>query len=403
LAIYKRAVPMFPTLNASMELGFAALMQPVNIGVLVVAMVVGWLVAHFAREVQSAAPYALMALIAPLAQSLAPMTSVLLLMGLLYGVAVPHGSRQQLTASAWLWVACGAVVAIATAMAAPWLAELFRGFRPVDRVVVLASALVLMCAAAWWSPHPDRPRATAVSLPLLGVMLALLDTTLTDAPRDLTLSALSALTVAPLGAFLLTRSGSSENDGAVARGASMARIGHGTMVLPWILIGLPITGGAALIATVLRGHGMSAGPQMLASRPKLGWGLLLAALCATIVMYALRFGSKRLSARPTVRREKWVAVLCLLAAVGVLLLVKPDWNNLVVAGVIGAVAFGLALTGYDPSWLVAGWLVGHLAAPDVLRLFPAGMAGIGQVSWPAIGMFVLIVTLGVVWNRWRHL
>jgi hypothetical protein len=404
----KYTVQSMSTLIAPIGLGFATLMQPVNIGVLFAAIMVGSLIAYVATDVQVAAPLAIVSIVAPLAQNLEPIAGVLILIGLLCGVSatqfkplVPHDQTSHW--NHWWRRGLLMICLVATIIAAPWLAEHYRAFTPLDRLLVLAAAFVLSCVAASSSAHFQSRRPLSLGLPVLGVLLAGLDLMVLTGPRDITTVAIGTLALAPLAAFVLTPKQWSL-EARVNPDTSGARMnsGHASVVLPWLVLGLPITAGAALMASVLGNHGLSAGPQMLTTRPKLGWGLLLAVVLASALIYVLQHGLRRISLGPAVRRERIVAILMMLVAGVVLVFKKAGLEDLAIMAMIGALVFGLAVRGFDPSWLIAGWLIGHLAAPHMSKMLASGAPLLSQVSVPAALLLGLSGVLVAVWSQWRQ-
>jgi hypothetical protein len=384
---------------APLLLGWGTLMQPVNFGLLALGVLMGWLLVWFARGVTQWAPLTLAAAALPMVQTLDPVAGTTLLVGLLSAPAVIFLRPWSVIGRRALGPVCLLVLAI---VAAPALADIYRSFKPADRVALAGVALSLAGLLAVWS----RPHGSAVSigsrvfagvLPIGGGLLALLERQVSSGPRDWIFVACAALVGGPLWSWLRHVLGATGQDGD---GASLTKSQSNvpSSVLFWSATSLPISGASALLAALLSTHGLSVGPQMLIGRPKLGWGMICAVLLGACLSTLLALVSRK-RGTSDVRWRQWAAWAVIAALfIGGLALRGIGGGDLTVALLGAGLAVVVISIGYDATWLVVGWICGQLVVPHLAAATKVGMTMPGLLTGgclaAALSLWIATVVLG---------
>jgi TctA family transporter len=372
-------------------LGLITVAQPANLVVLVAGVLVGAVLTWLAGRLRSFAGVVPLALMAPLAQALEPLAGVALLTGLLCGTGAVYDEKaRQFSIQSLVWtIGLMAVAGLIMLLTAPWLGATFRTFKAVDRVWLSVAAAVLALAWAWDRHASGYQRTVAPALLLVGLALPAVLKGLGAVQIDAASVALGLLGLGPLAILICGIPGARVD----VRGIVPATI------LPWFALGLPVTAAAALMADALFGQGLSAGPQMLLTRPKIGWGIWAAGLLGCILASILTAGLHRVRLSPSLRREQIVAGVLLLAACGVLVVRGIVASDAVVIAAAAVVGFGIIRAGFDPAPLITGLVISQLCALDLGRAVAgSGASGLMMgVHYAPLALLVLAAVLAATW------
>jgi hypothetical protein len=384
---------------APLWLGWTTLVQPINLALLTLGVVLGWLYVWLARDVARFAPLGLVAASAPLAQLLDPLSGMLLLIGLVCG-SFMSGNDPASTTGRGMFVSVLLVVTAIVALTP--IALVYRAFIPADRVALAGILLGLASLLAVGSMsqavrHSLTRRLITALLPLLGAVLALAERHMASGPIDNVVVVWVAMVAVPLGLWLMAVHG--------RRQVPTSSVGAGlvagqTPMLLWHITGLPITAAAALLAVILNTHGLLNGPLMLASRPKLAWAMIFAVLLGAglraLIIFATR--GRELAAAPW---RNWSAALILLTiSLAMFVFRPPSGGDLLWAVGVGGLALIIIAMGCDASWLVVGWVGGQFVYPHILAANKMGLILPGGLTLTALIVVVVLALSTVVWGRW---
>jgi TctA family transporter len=378
---------------SALGLGFAALAQPANAGPLLVGALAGAVLAWLTGN-RVGGPWLLVAAAAALAQSLEPLASVLFLAGAMASAAGmsarPASAPTPLTYAGILVGLVGALVHID--VFGPWLAATYRALRPLDRCILGAAAMILAWSLARGAERGLRSLWPALWL-CVGFLLAAFDGIAGWAKPEVSLVALGLLGAGPLIAGLT---------GATPL-VSQSRGETAATMLPWFMLGAPVTVATALMADALGSHGLTFGPQMLVSRAKLGWGMWAAMLVCVLWGAALSAVTMRVSLAPSVRREQVVAAMLLAGTVGLITLRAGSAADFACAGLATIAGIFLSRGGYDPSQAVVGLVIGQLTAPSVRLVWASGGVASGSGVQPlVVVLMAAVLLLSVLALRWQR-
>lgn len=342
-----------------LALGFGVAFAPLNLLLAVLACLLGTLVGLL----PGIGPVAAMALLLPACYALAPVSMLVVLMGVYCGAQ--HGRAtaailQGQMGATRLAVGLGSFFAaslglLALLLLTPMLAGLALQLGPTETLALAVLGLVACMVLASGS------LLKALAMALLGLLLGLVGT---DAPSGVQRFALDIPELGGgIGFAVLAMGvcGYGEIISNLGQPPSVRPAPHGVgaaiAVLALLGLGLPSNAAMALLVGALDLHHIPAGPQVLASQPGLYWGLLVCTCLACLLPVPLNLGLLGLWRWLLRVPYRWLfAALVLLGAVGAYSLHHRILDIWLVA-LFGLLGYGFNKLGLQSAPLLLGFVL----------------------------------------------
>ncbi len=387
---------------AHILLGLQTLALPVNLAALLGGLIAGGLLGPLLGRIGVGAAAALV-LLMPLAITLDPVTGLMLLGACLASalIATAHRAPETMLPPRHhnvplLAASAGALVILASTATATVL----QAATPADTLALLicgaAAAIVLAAAThqAGWT--------AAIVLTVAGIAAQLSPLKPLDTEQASPVPLLFGLLM--LGpavmALALPRL-------IVPWTTSFGGIELVVTLLPALLLGVPATRGVSVFALSLGETGLTLGPRLIAQRPKLVAGFIVAIVAAGLVVASARFFAHKLPAlpwRPRVSRPtgtRGAAVLVLGAGAVALYFAGVEASQATRLGIgcgLGALAAGF---GFELAPLVTGLVIGQLMQAPLQAALQAAdghpIAALTSGSSTLLALSVIIVTATLAW------
>ncbi|MCS0497704.1 tripartite tricarboxylate transporter permease [Ancylobacter mangrovi] len=153
----------------------------------------------------------------------------------------------------------------------------------------------------------------------------------------------------------------------VAAPESANNAGAQTSMVPLLTLGIPPNAVMALMLGALTIQGITPGPQVMNSDPRLFWGLIASLWIGNIILVILNLPLIGIWIRllRVPYRMLFPAIL-LFCCIGVYS-INHEPNDLLFAAVFGAVGYGFAKVGCEPAPLLLGFILGPLMEENLRR------------------------------------
>lgn len=140
-----------------------------------------------------------------------------------------------------------------------------------------------------------------------------------------------------------------------------------TAFIPLLTLGLPASPVMALMVGALMMHGLYAGPQLIAEKPELFWGLVASMWIGNFLLVVLNLPLVGFWARLlTVPYRLLYPSILLICCIGVFS-IRNDALDVIVASVFGLVGYVLTRLQCEPAPLLLGFILGPLIEENLRR------------------------------------
>ncbi|MDC7786879.1 tripartite tricarboxylate transporter permease [Rhodoplanes sp. TEM] len=169
-----------------------------------------------------------------------------------------------------------------------------------------------------------------------------------------------------------------------------------TAFIPLLTLGLPASPVMALMVGALMMHGLYAGPQLIAEKPELFWGLVASMWIGNLLLVVLNlplvgFWAKLL----TVPYRLLYPSILLICCIGVYS-IRNDALDVIVASVFGLVGYVLTRLQCEPAPLLLGFILGPLIEENLRRALLISHGSPAVFVERPISLVFLILTAIVV-------
>jgi TctA family transporter len=169
-----------------------------------------------------------------------------------------------------------------------------------------------------------------------------------------------------------------------------------TAFIPLLTLGLPASPVMALMVGALMMHGLYAGPQLIAEKPELFWGLVASMWIGNFLLVVLNLPLVGFWARLlTVPYRLLYPSILLICCIGVFS-IRNDALDVIVASVFGLVGYVLTRLQCEPAPLLLGFILGPLIEENLRRALLISHGSPSVFVTRPISLVFLILTALVV-------
>ncbi|NVO13252.1 MAG: tripartite tricarboxylate transporter permease [Rhodoplanes sp.] len=169
-----------------------------------------------------------------------------------------------------------------------------------------------------------------------------------------------------------------------------------TAFIPLLTLGLPASPVMALMVGALMMHGLYAGPQLIAEKPELFWGLVASMWIGNFLLVVLNLPLVGFWARLlTVPYRLLYPSILLICCIGVFS-IRNDALDVIVASVFGLVGYVLTRLQCEPAPLLLGFILGPLIEENLRRALLISHGSPSVFVERPISLVFLILTALVV-------
>ncbi|MFD2182522.1 tripartite tricarboxylate transporter permease [Rhodoplanes azumiensis] len=169
-----------------------------------------------------------------------------------------------------------------------------------------------------------------------------------------------------------------------------------TAFIPLLTLGLPASPVMALMVGALMMHGLYAGPQLIAEKPSLFWGLVASMWIGNLLLVVLNLPLVGVWARLlTVPYRLLYPSILLICCIGVYS-IRNDALDVIIASVFGLVGYVLQRLQCEPAPLLLGFILGPLIEENLRRALLISHGSPAVFVERPISLAFLILTVIVV-------
>lgn len=169
-----------------------------------------------------------------------------------------------------------------------------------------------------------------------------------------------------------------------------------TAFIPLLTLGLPASPVMALMVGALMMHGLYAGPQLIAEKPDLFWGLVASMWIGNLLLVVLNLPLVGVWARLlTVPYRLLYPSILLICCIGVYS-IRNDALDVIIASVFGLVGYVLQRLQCEPAPLLLGFILGPLIEENLRRALLISHGSPAVFVERPISLVFLILTAIVV-------
>ena len=201
--------------------------------------------------------------------------------------------------------------------------------------------------------------------------------------------------------------GTGHPEGLIAPESANNGVTSGTLV-PLLVLGIPGGATAAIMLVVMQFHGVSFGPSLFESQPKIGYGMFMAMAVAYLLMIFTTLPLSRYMSHVTTIPTIYLAPLIISFTLVGGFVPREYMFDMYLALAFGVLGYIARRTGYHVAAILIGVILGPLletyflralkkADGDIMTLFSSSL---GNVLWVALALSLLL-PIFFDWRRKR--
>lgn len=202
--------------------------------------------------------------------------------------------------------------------------------------------------------------------------------------------------------------GTGHPEGLIAPESANNGVTSGTLV-PLLVLGIPGGATAAIMLVVMQFHGVSFGPSLFESQPKVGYGMFMAMAVSYVVMIFTILPLSRYMSHVTTIPTIYLAPMIISFTLVGAFVPREYMFDLYLALAFGVLGYIARRTGYHVAAILIGVILGPLleryfllalkkSDGDIMTLFSFGL---GNILWVALALSLLLPAV-FDWRRKRR-
>ncbi len=198
--------------------------------------------------------------------------------------------------------------------------------------------------------------------------------------------------------------GTGYHEGIIASEAGNNSVSAGDLV-PTLALGIPGDAVTAVMLGALLIHGLTPGPLLMSTQPRLAYGLIAAYLIATVLTLVIQLGLMRVLVRLILLpQEVLIPGIFVMSALGAFVLNNRIFDIWVLFG-FGLIGYFLVKHDFDLPPFVLGFLLEPIAEVNLKRALQTNSDLSLFLTRPMSGIFILLAAASVLyyfWQGWRR-